>query len=221
MSKIDTILFDLDGTLISSIELIIITFEKTFKHYMPERTFSRQDFIDMIGPPLKETFKIKSLDPKTIEEMIQFYRDNYIRSELEYIDIYPNVKETIKLFYERGYNLGVVTTKFKVSATPSLEHYGLTQYLTGNCYEDDITHHKPHPEPIFYALKQFDHYDTVLMVGDTASDIMAGRNAGALTCAVDWSIKRKQIEEIKPDFWISDFKQLIEIVDEYNKEESL
>lgn len=219
LRKIDTVLFDLDGTLVDSNELIIKSFEETMKKYQPNRNFSRADLIEMIGPPLKETFSFVSSDQAAIDEMIKFYRSIYISLEFDYIALYPNTIETLKTLSERGFNLGIVTTKFKSSAITSIKHYGLDNYITSYCFLNDIREHKPHPEPIFYALKQFDNYQGVLMVGDNASDIMAGKNAGAKTCGVEWSIKRDIIKALDPDFWISDYSELIVLLDKYNKED--
>lgn len=219
MQKIDTILFDLDGTLVDSNELIIKSFYETMKKYMPQRDFSRKELIEMIGPPLKETFKLATNDPKVIQEMIDYYRKVYVDLEFDYISIYPNTIEMLKTFYDRGFNLGIVTTKFEESAVPSIKHYGLDKYITSFCYLDDITKHKPHPEPIYFALSQFKSYNKVIMVGDNTSDILAGVNAKTLTCGLNWSIKRDLIKDLNPDFWIKDYLELIDIVDRHNKED--
>jgi len=216
--KIDTILFDLDGTLVDSNELIIKSFDETMKKYVPSRSFSRQELIDMVGPPLKETFAAVTNQPELVPEMIDFYRKYYVENEFRYIDIYPGTYETLEKLYNRGFNLGVVTTKFKESAIPSIQHYGLDRFLTSSCYLDDIKEHKPHPEPIFFALKQFKKFEKVIMVGDNTSDILAGINASTLTCGVEWSMKKEKIKALKPDFWIYEFGDLIQIIDQYNSE---
>jgi pyrophosphatase PpaX len=173
----------------------------------------------MIGPPLKETFLIASEDPLVIEEMIEYYRKVYVDYEFKYITIYPNTIKMLEILAKRGYNLGIVTTKFEESALPSITYYGLDKYITSFCFLDDIKEHKPHPEPIYYALSKFKNYNKVIMVGDNTGDIQAGFNANCLTCGVDWSIKRELIKEQKPDFWIKDYLELIDIIDTYNKEE--
>ncbi len=219
MHKIDTVLFDLDGTLVDSNELIIKSFDETMKKYLPEREFSRMELIEMIGPPLQETFSIASTNQAVIDEMIVYYREVYVRLEFDYVKIYPNTIEMLKTLSENNFNLGIVTTKFKRSAMPSIKHYGLDKYITSYCFLDDISEHKPHPEPIFFALNQFKDYNNVIMVGDNSSDILAGRNASALTCGVNWSIKKDLIKSLNPDFWINDFSDLIKIINDFNKEE--
>lgn len=212
MQNIDTVLFDLDGTLVDSNELIIKSFYETMKKYLPNREFTRKELIEMIGPPLKETFLVASSDPKVILEMINYYRKVYVDLEFDYIKLYPNVIETLKKLMVNNIQLGIVTTKFKESAMPSIKHYGLDKYITSYCFLDDVTEHKPHPEPIFYALKQFKSYKDVLMVGDNSSDILAGKNASALTCGVEWSIKKHMIKDLNPDYWIKDYLDLVDII---------
>ncbi len=219
MRKIDTVLFDLDGTLVNSNELIIKSFEETFKKYMPNRIFSRKELVDMIGPPLKETFQIATDNLSTIQEMIDYYRKVYIESELDSIKIYPNTINMLKALKDMKFNLGLVTTKFKKSAMTSIVHYGLDEYLTSYCFLDDIKEHKPHPEPVFFALNQFDNYKNVVMVGDNTSDILAGRNSGTFTCGLEWSIKRDSIKKLNPDFWINDFLELVDVIKKHNKED--
>lgn len=219
LQKIDTVLFDLDGTLVDSNELIIHSFRETMKKYMPNQCFSRQALIDMIGPPLEETFQIATNDPLIIQEMIDYYRKVYVEKEFDYIDIYPNTVTMLKTLSERGFNLGIVTTKFESSALPSIKAYGLNKYITSYAFLDNVSNHKPHPEPVFYALKQFPSFQKVIMIGDNVSDIMSGFNASVLTCGLEWSIKKEATKALNPDFWISDYLELIDLIDAYNKEE--
>ncbi|MCK4552009.1 MAG: HAD-IA family hydrolase [Tenericutes bacterium] len=212
MRKIDTVLFDLDGTLVDSNELIIKAFYETMKRYVPNKIFTRKELIDMIGPPLKESFLVAGDAPKLIQDMIEYYLQVYVDLEFDYIKLYPNVIETLKILSEHKINLGIVTTKFKKSAMPSIKLYGLDKYITSYCFLDDIKEHKPHPEPIFFALNQFKDYKNVLMVGDNSSDILAGQNASTYTCGIEWSIKKELIKSLNPDFWIKDCLELLDIV---------
>jgi len=211
LRKIDTVLFDLDGTLIDSNDLIIKCFDMVFKKYLPNTLLTKEQLIEMVGPPLKETFKIVSKNPDVIQDMIDFYRECYLENEFAFIDIYPNVLDTLKILKNRGFNLGVVSTKFSTSAMPSIEHYCMDKYFNTYSFLDDVNEHKPHPEPIFYALKQLKNYNNVLFVGDNTSDILAGRNASVLTCGVEWSMKKELIKALKPDFWINNFTDLVTI----------
>lgn len=216
MLPIDTILFDLDGTLVDSNELIIETFRRTYKTHYPNLNYSHSELAQMMGPPLSETFYHLAKDEKIVEEMINTYRKIYKTIEFDYISLYPGVIESLSSLKNAGYKLGIVTTKFRVSAIPSIQHYHIDNFIDVIIGLDDVTHHKPHPEPIYKALEKIKHQG-VLMVGDSPSDLLAGKNAKILTCGVDWSYRKEELVLLKPDFWLTDFNQLYTLIDNYNK----
>jgi len=216
--KLDTLLFDLDGTLVDSNELILETFRLTFLKYMPNHPFGRAELLEMMGPPLYETFQIVSKDTKIIDQMIETYRKIYVEIEFDYIKPYPHMIEMLRYFKTNGFNIGIVTTKFQVSAIPSIKEFGIDKYIDVLIGLDDVKFHKPHPEPVYKALERFKD-PHAMMIGDNSTDLLAGRNAGILTCGVDWSLKKEALLDTNPDFWIRDFKELIEVVQKYNQEE--
>ncbi|MBN2504530.1 MAG: pyrophosphatase PpaX [Bacilli bacterium] len=217
MTRLDALLFDLDGTLVDSNQLIVESYRKTFAVYDPQRKYTDQEIIDLIGPPLEETFRMYTEDADKIHAMIETYRDSYIEMEFDYVKPYPHMLETLKELKDKGYKLGVVTTKFKVSALPSLQEFGIDTLLDVLIGLDDVDNHKPHPEPIFKALDSL-RAKTAMMIGDNASDIFAGKNASIMTCGVNWSIKKAELEQSKPDFWINDFRDLIPLLEKIKKE---
>jgi len=186
--------------------------------YLPEKSFTRQELIDLMGPPLYETFQIVSTSQAFIQEMIDYYRKVYVEIEFDYIQIYPHVLETLQYFKMHGFHLGIVTTKFQISALPSIQAFKIDQYIDILIGLDDVENHKPHPEPVLKALSHFSHQDAI-MVGDNTTDLQAGQNAGILTCGVEWSMKKSELKALNPDFWIKDFNDLIQIVNTYNWED--
>ncbi len=219
MNKINAILFDLDGTLIDSNKLIIDAFRETFKKYIPNREFSQEEFADLVGPPLIETFKMISEDPEVIQEAIKYYRKYYLTNETNNIKLYPNVIQALEYFKKNDIQLAVVTTKNSISALTSIKYFGLDKYIKYYSFFNNVKNHKPHPEPVFFALRQMNKVDKALMVGDNASDILAGENANILTCSVNWSINKKALDRLNPTFRINDYLDLIEIIKKYNKED--
>ncbi len=213
MGKINTILFDLDGTLVDSNEIIIQSFKETFKYYQPNIEYTRNQIIEMIGPPLKETFKIVSEETKVINEMIDYYRTFYQKHEFEYIKLYDNVIETLEKLSKLNVNLGIVTTKFEESAMPSIKLFSIDKYIKNYSFLGSVPEHKPSPEPIFYVLNQFNNVDEALMIGDNPSDIFAGKNAGILTCGIEWTLVKDKLKATNPDFWIKDYKEILKIIE--------
>lgn len=216
--KIDTLLFDLDGTLVDSVGLIKDTLKETFKVYFPKLSLSESDLLQTVGPSLQETFSHHTDDSSLIKRMIDTYREIYKRLEFHYIRIYPTVCETLQYFHEKKYHLAIVTTKFKESALPSIRHFGLDRWIDTVIGLDDVTNPKPHPESVFLALKQFSSQGAVI-VGDSPSDLLAGKNAGILTAGVSYSYKQEQLRSTAPDFWCDQLSDLISMIEKYNEEE--
>lgn len=203
MNYPDVLLYDLDGTIVDSNELILSSFAKTYRDHLPELSFSKQELIDMMGPPLKETFLRFVSDPLELDAMIQTYLRHYREDEPLMISIYPGMQEALRRFHDMGIKQYVVTTKFHRSADPSLRHFGLVEVLDGIIALEDVKHPKPDPEGILLALAR-QPWNTAYMVGDNPTDIEAGRNAGIETIGVKYSYKLSQLQASSPEHWIED-----------------
>jgi len=219
MRKLDTILFDLDGTLINTNEIIIKSFNSTFNQYFPNLNISREKIITFIGPTLFETYIKYTDDTSLIEKIIVSFREFYGKYEFGNFEIYPQVEEVIKNLYGLGYNLGIVTSKFKTAAWPSFTYYGLEKYFKVFVALDDVENPKPNKEPIITALSRFPTHNKAIMIGDNQTDILAGKNAGIYSAGVSWSLKGKEhLEEVSPNFMLSDMKDIYRIIKIIDKE---
>ena len=209
---IRTILFDLDGTLIDTNELIIASFTHTLGQYS-DYAYSREDILEFIGPPLIDSFK--QVDPNRVDEMIQTYRDHNLTNHNTYVRAYPTVVDTMKQLKKAGYNLGIVTTKINDTAELGLKVTGMEGIFDVLIGLDDVTHAKPHPEPIIKALDQLNATaSSTLMVGDNYHDIESGKNAGTKTAGVAWTIKgREVLEAYQPDYMLEEMSDLLKIVE--------
>jgi pyrophosphatase PpaX len=219
MRQIDTVLFDLDGTLVDSIPLIRNTLQRTIGEFFPGIPIEPSVLEAMIGPPLSESFARYTNRPDVIEHMIVRYRELYVENEPTSIRIFPGVSETLTEMKHRGYRLGIVTTKFTVSAMPSLSLFGIDRMFDVLVGLEHVKHHKPHPEPVMMALGSSSP-ERAVMVGDTESDLLAGRAAGTLVCAVGWSHRREALRALNPDFWIDDFAELIPAIEKHDIKEN-
>lgn len=208
--KIHTILFDLDGTLIDTNELIIASFLYTFEHF--QLPITREETLSFIGPSLKDTFD--KVDPARSEEMIQVYRDHNLHHHDNYVEAYPHVVETLKRLKETNIKLGIVTTKMRPGVNMGLKLVGLEELFDTVITLGEVTHAKPHPEPIIKAMNELDaNVSSTLMVGDNSHDIESGQNAGVRTAGVAWSIKgRETLAKLNPTFMLEDIRDLYTIV---------
>lgn len=213
MKKIDTILFDLDGTLINTNEIIIRSFESTFKRHFPTLELSREVIGTFIGPTLQETFGCYTKDPFVIDDMIKTYREFYVDYEIGNFEIYPQVLEVVTSLKEQGYNLCIVTSKFRVAAWPSFTYYGLENIFDEFVALDDVEKPKPHRNPIDVALSHFPNHKEAIMIGDNQGDILAGKNAGIYSAGVAWSLKGSiHLMEVNPDFMLADMNDIFRVI---------
>lgn len=209
--SIRTILFDLDGTLIDTNELIIASFNHTFNHY--QLSYTRDEISEFNGPPLRDTFF--NINPERAEEMIATYRKHNLAEHDNYVKAFPGVIETLEVLRSQHIKLGVVTTKMSKSVTMGLTLTGLDQYFETVITYDDVTNPKPHPEPVIKAMEELDaDAATTLMVGDNYHDIEAGKNAGVSTAGVAWAFKgQERLQEYNPTYMLEDMHDLLEITE--------
>lgn len=208
-----TILFDLDGTLIDTNELIISSFLHTLNFYYPDR-YSREDVLEFIGPPLKESFQ--SVDPERVDEMVTRYKTHNIENHNEYVIAYDGVFETLNKLRKMGIRLGIVTTKMRQTVEMGMKLTNIHELFDVIITLDDVTHAKPDPEPVLMAMKALGAKpEETMMVGDNRHDIEAGKNAKVKTAGVAWTIKgRDTLERLHPDFMLEHISDLFKIVGE-------
>ncbi|KZE36429.1 pyrophosphatase [Bhargavaea cecembensis] len=211
-NKIETILFDFDGTLFDTNDLIIETFMTVLGKHFPGR-YAREDCLPFMGPPLRETFE--ELAPENVDQMMEEYVKWNLENHDRLTSEFPGVSDVLKKLKERGLKMAIVSTKRNKTI-----HRGLDLMDAEGVFEvviglDDVTHAKPHPEPLQKAMDALGADPaTTLMVGDNSHDIEGGRNAGTLTAGVAWSAKgRAFMESLKPDYMLDAIEDLLEIAD--------
>lgn len=208
--RIQTVLFDLDGTLIDTNELILASFEHTFKQF--GLSFTREQLKQFNGPPLWETFS--AINPDQAEKMVQIYREHNHAHHEEYVKLFPNVIETIERLKAHQINIGIVTAKMRDGVEIGMKMTGLDRLADTVVTFNDVRHSKPHPEPVIKALNNLEaSAQTAIMVGDNYHDIEAGKRAGTFTAGVAWSHKEREfLESYEPTYMLDDMTDLLEIV---------
>lgn len=214
---IKALLFDFDGTLLDTNELIIQSFMHIFDEKFPGQ-YTKDDCIPLIGPSLRQTFE--RLTPNEVDEMIAKYREWNEAHHDELVKEYDGVVETLQQLHAMGIRLVIVSSKVHVNIVKGLQVLGvaeLFEYIVG---ADDVEHVKPHPEPIEKALKYLQlSKDEVIMVGDNSHDIEGGQNAGVKTAGVSWTIRGEAyLQTFNPDYMLTTMSDIISIVRELNEE---
>jgi len=210
---IKCVLFDLDGTLIQTTEIIIETFKVTFQKYFPHIQLSDDDYTNMLGQTLFTTFGYYTSNQDEINEVVQFYRtysDDIIEQGLK---SYPGAVEIMTFLKKKNVKIGVVTSKMRHVATHHLKLTGLVDFIDGLVGYEDVTEHKPSPEPILKALQLFGTKpQSTIYIGDHENDIISAKKAGILTCAVTYSQRLKEILSYNPDYAIDELMHIKDII---------
>ncbi|OXM85020.1 pyrophosphatase PpaX [Paenibacillus rigui] len=209
---IQTVLFDLDGTIIDTNELIIQSFLHTFEGVTPEPV-TREHIIPNMGRPLVE--QMQYFTGRTeVEDLVQKYRAFNVGKHDDLVTEFPRVKETVAQLHAAGIKLGIVTSKVRLTSLMGLKLCGLSDYFQTIVSVDDVQKAKPDPEGIRKAMKELGSSpETTLMVGDSHYDIDAAHNAGVQSAGVAWSMKGiEYLKSYNPTYIIDDITELLPIV---------
>jgi pyrophosphatase PpaX len=198
-----TLLFDLDGTLLDSVRLILDSYHHTTEvHGLPRRTDA--EWLAGLGTPLRVQFAPYADTPERMAELIATYREYNLGHHDAQVSAYPGVPEAIGSIRSRGVRLGLVTSKNRSGAERGLRVIGLDTHFEVIVGADDVEHPKPHPEPVLQALDRMRVAAAdAIYIGDSTHDMESGRAAGVRTAAVLWGpFRREQLVHTQPDFWL-------------------
>ena len=209
---ITTLLFDFDGTLLDTNELIIQSFLSVLGKRYPGR-FMREDVLHFIGPSLKQTFD--NIDENLSAELILEYRAWNIEMHDQMVVEYDGVSETLRLLKARGIKMAIVSTKKQDIIQRGLKFMGIEDIFEIVIALDDVVNPKPDPEPILLALERLNATpQEALMIGDNSHDIEGGQNALVRTAGVSWTAKGEvYLATFKPTYMLHHISELLEIVD--------
>jgi pyrophosphatase PpaX len=204
-----TFLFDLDGTLIDSIELILRSYRHTMRTH---RGTEPPDAVWMegLGTPLWVQFRHWTDDETEIRAMVETYREYNLAHHDDLVRPYDGVVREVRRLHDDGKVLGLVTSKMRGGAIKGLRLAGLEDVFSVIVGADDVTNPKPHPEPVLCALDLLDRTPAeAVFIGDSRHDLESGRAAGVTTAAVLWGpFDRSQLQDLEPDYWLEQPRDL-------------
>lgn len=210
LSNIRCLIFDLDGTLADTTELILHSFRETFRVAgIPAP--SDAEFLAQIGRPL--TRQMADFDPGRADELVALYQEAYERAHDELALPFPGVREALEVLTERGYSLGIVTSKRDFTARQALEFFRLEPFFSVVVTANDTQRHKPDPEPLFEAMRRLGAEPAeTTYIGDSTHDLKCAHAAGVAAGAVAWSpFEREALEAEEPDYWIEEPASLLKL----------
>lgn len=208
---IKAILFDLDGTIIDTNELILTSFDYVLNNYL-ELNIGREEILESFGIPLKDVMNhyAKERAKELVDEYIRYSLDSHDK----YIKSYNHVEEGLIKLKNKGLKIAIVTSKRRGTALRGLNCFDLEKYFDVIITPEDSKKHKPDGEPVLRACEALNvNPDETIMVGDSHNDILCGKNAGSKTCLVNYTaLDVEKIKAYKPDFTIDRIEDIIKII---------
>ncbi len=189
LKKKKYIIFDFDGTLACTNDIIVESWQACFEHflgYVPEKKQIERYF----GETLKHTIEV-NFPNETFETVCDFYRSYQNAHGEGKVYLFDGIRELIDELHERGYVVGVATSRTTSSFWKYMKELGVDQDIDGVVAAEDVTKHKPDPEAVVAALEKLggsaDRPEEAIMIGDTKFDIGSAMNAGVDSVLVEWS----------------------------------
>ena len=206
----DLILFDLDGTLLDSDQMIIETFKELYPLYRPDYHPSVEHILSFSGPQITETLK-KEFPDGDQKLLLKEFRERSTKNYVKYSKLYPGVEEMIAELNRRQIPFGVVTNKHRYATDYTYELFGINGLIPFTVCADEVKHLKPAGDGIHQCMEHFGIKDPqkVLYVGDGQIDFLTAKNAGVKFAYVDWSTRRLEKDAII-DLHIKNYQQFLE-----------
>jgi HAD superfamily hydrolase (TIGR01549 family) len=210
MENFTGIIFDIDGTLTSTNELIFASFNHIAEKYL-HKQFTDKEITEMFGPT--EDVIIKQWCPENYDAARKDYYDFYEQNH-SMADLYPGIIEILDILKRRNVLLSIYTGKGRDASIITLKKLKIYDYFDLIITGDEVKEHKPSPEGIMLFLEKFNlQKDNVLMVGDSPADIKASRAAGVKVASVIWdAYAKKAVIKLNPDYLFNSVAELKEFL---------
>lgn len=197
-----SLLFDLDGTLLDTIDLLLDCMEFAFagRAYVP----TRAEWTAGIGTPLRGQMRAWHVADHEVEDVVARYRTHQDAHLERMTRVFPGAVDVLQWARAERIPTAVVTSKGRGMTERSLRHVGLLDAFDAIITADDTTRHKPDPTPVHLALSTLGVApDRALFVGDSTHDMHAGRAAGTFTGAALWGpFSRDALAPTQPTHWL-------------------
>lgn len=217
---IKTYILDFDGTLGDTTNIIVKTMMQTIEELnLPKRT--REQCSAMIGLPLKQTFTdlYPDFDHCIVDDDLgnkcaDVYRRIFdINNTPEAVPLFPGVYDTLKELHRRGAMLTIASSRASATLNGYVKRLKLEDYISYVIAADNVTHAKPHAEPVLKTIADNGlRADECIVVGDTRFDIIMAHNAGVKAIGVTYGNgKREELVASNAEYIIDDFRELLDL----------
>jgi pyrophosphatase PpaX len=211
MKSYSAYLFDVDGTIIDTTELIYQCFRNTFEVF-GKKGIDRASVIEHTGLTLRDQLEIYfgPLTDERFKEISAVHMTYQLAVYRNYLKPFAYVNDVLDALLKRGAKLGVVTSRRKDTLSLYLKETGLYEFFSAFVTPEVTDRHKPDPEPAHAALKLLGaEASDSLLVGDSVYDIACGNRAGCETALVPWGTVDGRDPETRPTYVLKDIRELV------------
>jgi pyrophosphatase PpaX len=204
------VLFDLDGTVIDSGAIILASMRHAAETVVGGE-WTDGELMKAVGGPGLEA-QMVALDPDRVDELVRVYREHNepLHDQLESCVGMEDVLATLK---ERGYRLGIVTAKRRVTVDLAFARLPLEHLFETVVGGDETEQHKPHPAPLLLALERLGASpQDAAYVGDSPFDMQAAKAAGLYAIGVSWGRIHGAEKLTDADVIVDSAEELLELV---------
>ncbi|MGL5415621.1 MAG: pyrophosphatase PpaX [Clostridium sp.] len=215
---IKAVLFDLDGTLINTNDLVYRSFNHVFNEVL-KLGYDKKQIGENYGRPLEESFSKITKNSHEIDNLIKIYRKFNLEIHDELCEAFYGAKDLLKYLKNKNIKIGIVTSKKGDVAERGLKVTGLLEYIDLLVSPECTSLHKPNGEPVEYALEKLGILKSeALMVGDSPYDIMSGKNAGTKTCGVAYTeVDVESLKKTNPTYYIESLEEIQNIIENWEE----
>jgi pyrophosphatase PpaX len=210
-SPLKAVLFDLDGTIIQSVDHIVDCWQHTVRTCLG-REITREEVLPSLGRTLHDAFE--EIAPGRSEELYAEYKAYQNTTHDTAITLVPGTKETLARLKEARLRLGLVTSKGILTTNRGLNLFNLAPYFDALVTLEDTEQHKPYPDPLLAAGRKLGlQPNEMIYIGDALVDIKAGKSAGTRTAWVTWGAGTpEEIESLHPDYTFDTMEDVLELL---------
>ncbi len=212
-NTIRAVLFDLDGTLLDTHDLLLTTFRYATRAVLGE-TIPDAALMAKVGQPLNTQMWDFTDDAQVHDELCRVYRERNAQVHDDLVKLFDGTVAMLDRLKDANLPLGVVTSKRHAPAVRGLGCFNLEGYFDFVIGSDDWPEHKPAPGPVAHGCDLLGlPANACLYVGDSPFDMQAGNGAGCQTAAALWGMfPRAVLEAQAPTFVCSQCVQVPDVI---------
>ena len=215
MSKINTVVFDMDGTVLNTIDDLATSVNYAMEKFgFPQRTV--EDYRRAVGNGIRRAIELTvpgGTSQEVIDEMVPVFKEHYDEHCLDKTRPYDGIIELMKELKKRGYKMAIVSNKID-SAVKELNQRFFSEAIEVAIGEKPGVNRKPAPDMVWEALKELGStQEESIYIGDSEVDFATANNSNLPCISVLWGFRDKDLlEEIGAQVFAEKPSDVLEIL---------